>query len=89
MLTEQSVVDKIEIFEDGTIGMRTANRIFRDDVLVSETYVRKVLPPGYDAKELDTKVQSVVALIHTKKVVDAFNEKLAKIKKDKEDKDNL
>lgn len=43
MLTEQTVVDKLEVLADGTVQVRQANQILRDGEVVSQTYHRFVI----------------------------------------------
>lgn len=46
MLTKETVIDKIEILEDGTIQIRRALRVFDDDgSLIGQQYHREVLIP--------------------------------------------
>ncbi len=43
MLTEQTVVDKLEVLADGTVQVREANQILRDGVVMTQTYHRYVI----------------------------------------------
>ncbi len=44
-LTETNIVDKIEVVENGSVQVRTASVIFRDDKEISRAFHRHVLPP--------------------------------------------
>lgn len=43
MLTEQTVVDKLEVLADGTVQVREANQILRDGEVISQSYHRYVI----------------------------------------------
>jgi hypothetical protein len=60
-LTKQTVIDKIEILETGTIQVRTAIRIEENGERLSESYSRHVLQPGDDVTNEDPKVQAIAA----------------------------
>ena len=47
-LEKQTVVDKIEVTENGTVQVRTATRIMEDGVQLSQSYHRHVVVPGAD-----------------------------------------
>ena len=62
-LTKEEVQDKIEVLEDGTMQIRIVTRVFDNDVLVAESYHRKVVTPEDDvtnetglAKEIADKI---------------------------------
>ena len=58
-IIEQSVIDKIEVFEDGQIQVRRADKVLRDGVEIAKTYHRHVLAPGDDLAGQDAKVVAV------------------------------
>ena len=58
-LTKETVVDKIEVLENGTIQVRTATRIIEDGELLSQSYHRHVLQPGDDLTNEDPKVVAI------------------------------
>ena len=72
MYSEQSVIDKIEVLEDGQIQVRRADRVLKDGVKISETYHRHVIAPGDDLVKEDTKVKAVAEAIWTEEVKDKF-----------------
>jgi len=76
-LTKQTVIDKIEIFEDGKIQHRQATRVYDDGVLIAETYHRlPVLEPGDETQAIDdARVQVVAETLWTPEVISAFEEK--------------
>jgi hypothetical protein len=60
MLTESTLIDKIEVLpETGHVQVRTATRILRDGVRVSETYHRHVITPSEPLSAQDPLVQAV------------------------------
>ena len=58
-ITELSVIDKIEILEDGQIQVRRADTVLRDGVEIAKTYHRSVLAPGDDLTNQDPRVVAV------------------------------
>jgi hypothetical protein len=71
-IEKQSVVDKIEILEQGAVQVRVANRIFEDGVLLSETFNRHVVMPGDDYSGQEAKVQTICAAIHTPECIASY-----------------
>lgn len=60
MLTETSLIDKIEVLpESGVVQVRQVTRIVKDGVAVASTYARWTLNPGQDVSAEDPKVQAV------------------------------
>ncbi|MFN9114344.1 MAG: hypothetical protein ACK5XN_30140 [Bacteroidota bacterium] len=58
-LTKETVVDKIEVLESGSIQVRSAVRIMEDGTMLSQSYHRHVLQPGDDLTDQDPKVAAV------------------------------
>ena len=79
MLTEQTIIDKMEILEDGQIQVRKARVIYDNGVEISRTFHRHVIDPGRDvaADQPDGRVKRVAGAVWTKDVVDARKAKLA------------
>lgn len=71
-LTEQTVIDKIEVFADGTMSVRTATRILRDGAVVAETYHREALTPGQDVTGKPAKVAEIAQAVWKPTVVEAY-----------------
>lgn len=76
-LTEEAVIDKIEVLEDGALNVRTATRIYRNGVLVAETYARELLPPGAILNGKPQKVADVAGAVWKPDVVAAHQAKVA------------
>lgn len=58
-LLKETVVDKIEILENGNIQVRQAIRIIEDGNLLSQSFHRHVLQPGDDLSNEDSKVVAI------------------------------
>ena len=71
-LTEDSIVDSIDVLPDGQIQVRKANRVFRDGVEISKSYHRHVVSPGDDLSKEDSRVADIGAVVHTAEVIAAF-----------------
>ena len=71
-LTEDTVVDSIEVLLDGQIQVRKANRVFRDGEEISKSYHRHVVSPGDDLSLEDSRVAAIGATVHTEEVIAAY-----------------
>jgi len=71
-LTEDTIVDSIDVLADGQIQVRKANRVFRDGVELSKAYHRHVVVPGDDLSLEDPRVATIGAVMHTLEVIAAF-----------------
>lgn len=76
-LEKKTIVDRIEVLNNGCVQVRTKIAIFDDGVQVSGTYHRHVIAPGDDYNNEDTRVQAVCASIHTPEVVEAYQQLVA------------
>jgi len=66
VLTEETVIDKKEILQNGIIQVRTATVVYRDGVEISRSFTnRQAFAPGADVSEEPTEVQELAAVIHT------------------------
>lgn len=75
MLTEKTVIDKIEILEDGQIQIRQARRVYDGDELIAEKFHRSVLAPGDDTSKHDIRIQAVTNAIWTADVIKEYQDK--------------
>lgn len=71
-LSEQTVIDKIDVLEDGTLQIRTATRVLRDGVQIAETYHRETATPGQDVSGKPEKVRAIAAAAWPPAVVQAW-----------------
>jgi hypothetical protein len=79
MLEKVTVVDRIEVIENGCIQVRTKTAIKEDGVEISSKFHRHVVVPGADVSGEDAKVQAIAASIHTADVVAAYEAEQARI----------
>ena len=77
MLTKETVTDKIEVLENGTLQVRSAIRVLEDGEVLSSTFHRHVLHPGADTTEEDAKVVAIANATWTTDVVTAYNDSVA------------
>jgi len=59
MLTETTLIDRIEVLENGTIQVREVTRILRDDEVIASSFHRATLTPGDDLSTQDPKVKDI------------------------------
>ena len=71
-LTEETIVDKIEVVENGSVQVRTATVIKRDDVEINRSFHRHVLAPGDDITDQDARVSAIATATWTDEVVTAY-----------------
>jgi len=71
-LEKVTVVDRIEVLENGSVQVRTATRIMEDGKQISGTFHRHVVAPGDDYSAEDARVQAICAATHTAEVVAAY-----------------
>tara|TARA_R110000803_G_scaffold169714_1_gene232733 strand:- start:45 stop:299 length:255 start_codon:yes stop_codon:yes gene_type:complete len=71
-LEKQTVVDKIEVVENGIVQVRTATRIVEDGTVISQSYHRHVVVPSADYSGEDARVQAICAATHTAEVIAAY-----------------
>ena len=73
-LLEKTIIDKIEVLENNSIQVRTANIIEKDGVEISRTFFRHVVNPSNDISGEDAKVQAVANAIWTEEIISAYLE---------------
>ena len=73
-LTEKTIVDKIEVLENNSIQVRTANIIEKDGVEITRTFHRHVVNPSNDISGEDAKVQAVANAVWTEEIISAYLE---------------
>ena len=76
-LTEKTLIDKIEVTENGSIQIRTATIIERDRTEISRTFHRHSKHPGEDVSTEDAKVQAIASVIWTEEAIAAYQALLA------------
>lgn len=76
MLTEKSIIDKIEILETGHIQVRQANRIMRDEEVIATNYHRWSFAPGDDISDMPQEVKDIAAVVWTAEVIEAYQQSI-------------
>jgi hypothetical protein len=80
-LTKETVVDKIEVLEQGNVQVRTATRVKEDGAVLSSSFHRHVLVPSTkasgswadtDISGEDAKVQAICNATWTDSVKTAY-----------------
>jgi len=71
-LIEKQIVDKIELVQNNSIQVRTANIIEKDGTELTRTFHRHVLAPGADLTNEDPKVQAIATAIWTEEIIAAY-----------------
>jgi len=71
-LTKETVADKIEVLENGTIQVRFTTRVLEDGNVLSQSYHRHVLQPGDDLSSEDARVSAIATSTWTPEVVAAY-----------------
>ena len=83
-LTKETVVDKIEVLENGDVQVRTATRVMEDGVELSSSFHRHVVVPSTkasgswadtDISGEDARVQAIANATWTSSVKTAWQEK--------------
>jgi len=72
MLEKVTVVDRIEVIENGSVQVRTKTSIMEDGKQISGTFHRHVVAPGDDYSAEDARVQAICAATHTAGVIAAY-----------------
>ncbi len=76
MLTKETVLDKVEILEDGSMQVRRATYIVEDGVRIAgPNYHRVAYTPGDDVALEHPKVRALVAVAWTPDVVQAATDR--------------
>lgn len=71
-LEKQTVVDLMEVLENGAVQVRTKTAIMEDGKQISGTFHRHVVVPGDDYSKQDARVQAICKATHTAAVVAAY-----------------
>ena len=74
MLEKVTVVDRVEVVENGSVQVRTKTTIMEDGKQISGTFHRHVVAPGDDYSTEDARVKALCAAMHTADVVAAYKE---------------
>jgi hypothetical protein len=72
MLEKVTLVDRIEVVENGSVQVRVKTAIMEDGKQISGTFHRHVVAPGQDYSAEDAKVQAICAAVHTPEAIAAY-----------------
>lgn len=68
-LTEDSIIDSIDVLADGQIQVRRADIVYRDGQEIAKVYHRHVVHPGMSLDTQDARVRTVAKSVHTPAVI--------------------
>ena len=71
-LTKETVTDKIEVLENGTLQVRSATRVLEDGEVLSSSFHRHILTPGADITNEGAKVVAIATAVWTPAVIAAY-----------------
>lgn len=71
-LEKITVLDQIEVLENGCVQVRTKTAIMEDGKQISGAYHRHGVAPGQDYSNEDARVRAVCDAMHTPEVVAAY-----------------
>jgi len=71
-LDKQTLIDKIEVVENGTVQVRQATTITDDGNQVARTFHRWCITPGQDYSDQELQVQNICKVSHTSEVITAY-----------------
>ena len=71
-LDKQTLIDKIEIVENGTLQVRQATIIIEDGKQISRTFHRWCIIPSQDYSDQEDKVKAICQAAHTPEVIAAY-----------------
>lgn len=76
-LEKVTVVDRIEVLENGAVQVRTKTAIIEDGKQISGSFHRHVVAPGDTYAGEDTRVQAICKATHTASVIAAYRASVA------------
>lgn len=71
-LEKVSIVDLIEVVENGCVQVRTKTAILENGKQISGTFHRHVVAPGDDYSNEAARVQAICVATHTPEVIAAY-----------------
>lgn len=78
-LEKVTVVDLIEVTENGCVQVRTKTAIMEDGQQLSGSFHRHVIAPGDDYASEDPRVKAICKATHTSAVVNAYKASLTAV----------
>jgi hypothetical protein len=74
MITEKTIIDKIEVLHTGDVQIRQANQVIKDGAIIASTYHRRtisIFEQNPDLSQLDEVTRSIVEAARTQERLDA------------------
>lgn len=71
-LEKQTVVDLVEVTENGCVQVRTKTAIVENGQQISGSFHRHVVAPGDDYSKEDDRVKAICKAMHTPAVIAAY-----------------
>jgi len=71
-LDKQTLIDKIEVVENGTVQVRQATIISEDGNQISRTFHRWCIVPSQNYSDQEDKVKDICRVAHTPEVIAAY-----------------
>jgi len=71
-LKKVSIVDRIEVLENGCVQVRTKTAIVENGEQISGTFHRHIVVPGADVSAEDSRVKAICAAVHTAEVIATY-----------------
>lgn len=76
-LEKNSVVDRIEVLENGFVQVRTKTTIMEDGKLLSANFHRHTIAPGADYSQEEQRVQEICAVAQTAEMIASYKAAIA------------
>ena len=76
-LASTTVIDKIEVLENGVVQVRQAQVITDSGNEIARNFSRWVLTPGEDVSTQDAKVKAICEAVWTADVISAYQAQVA------------
>jgi len=76
-LTKQTVIDKIEVVENGIVQVRERTDVLEDGKVLSSSFHRWVLSPAQDLTGQDARVTAICNAVWTQEVISAYEAQVA------------
>ena len=71
-LEKNTIIDRIEIVENGTVQIRQATILTEDGNQIARTFHRWCIAPGEDYSAQEQQVQDICKVAHTPEVIAAY-----------------
>lgn len=80
MLEKKTLVDKVEVLENGVVQVRTTTYFVEDSIELAKTYHRHCVAPGQDFSGEGKLVQDICAVVHTPEKISEYTQQLEMMK---------